>query len=186
MEDLGLQPQDTDGAVQHDQRNSRRDDEVRHIRSKELHQAGRDDHPLDPVVAADVDATLVQFKEGIVQRKQDAEQREREKARAEAAQVEATARAQREAEEVVVRTFGEGFSRLSNGDLTFRLSGDIPPAYRKLQGDFNEANSGCQRDFKVDSAEFGASAAAKEARTKSLSHERVSRQLRHCRARNRA
>jgi methyl-accepting chemotaxis protein len=84
-------------------------------------------------------ATLAQFKEGLVQRKRDAEQRERDKAEADAAQAAASARAQREAEELVVHTFGEGLSRLAHGDLTFRLTGEVPAAYRKLQGDFNDA-----------------------------------------------
>jgi methyl-accepting chemotaxis protein len=84
-------------------------------------------------------ATLARFKEGLIQRKRDAEQRERDKAEADAARAAAMVRAQKESEELVVHTFGEGLSRLATGDLTFRLTGEVPAAYRKLQNDFNDA-----------------------------------------------
>lgn len=94
-------------------------------------------------------ATLAKFKEGLVQRRLDAEAREQEKMRADAAQRESAVRAQREAEELVVQTFGEGLSRLSSGDLTFRITGEVPGAYRKLQTDFNAALTAMQEAMKT-------------------------------------
>ena len=55
---------------------------------------------------------------------------------------EANAQAQREAEHeraVVVESIGAGLAKLAAKDLTYRLSSDIPDAYRKLQSDFNAA-----------------------------------------------
>ena len=34
---------------------------------------------------------------------------------------------------------GEGLTRLASKDLTFRLSAEMPPAYRRLRDDFNTA-----------------------------------------------
>jgi hypothetical protein len=42
------------------------------------------------------------------------------------------------------------------------------------EGDLSETYSGCQKASRINPAEFGASAAAKEAQTRSLSHERDS------------
>ncbi len=52
-------------------------------------------------------------------------------------------RAQREAidheREIVADSVGSGLSRLAAKDLRYRMSSDIPEAYRKLQSDFNAA-----------------------------------------------
>ena len=52
-------------------------------------------------------------------------------------------RAQREAIEqeraIVANSIGTGLTKLAAKDLTFRMSSDIPAAYRKLQTDFNAA-----------------------------------------------
>jgi len=52
-------------------------------------------------------------------------------------------RAQREAIEqeraIVANSIGTGLTKLAAKDLTFRMSSDIPDAYRKLQTDFNAA-----------------------------------------------
>ena len=52
-------------------------------------------------------------------------------------------RAQREAianeRAIVADSVGSGLSRLAAKDLSFRMSSNIPEAYRKLQGDFNAA-----------------------------------------------
>src|SRR6202034_1647326 len=52
-------------------------------------------------------------------------------------------RAQREAIEqeraIVANSIGAGLTKLAAKDLTFRMSSDIPDAYRKLQTDFNAA-----------------------------------------------
>ncbi|HEV7691689.1 MAG TPA: methyl-accepting chemotaxis protein [Hyphomonadaceae bacterium] len=42
-------------------------------------------------------------------------------------------------ETLVNDSFGEGLSRLAQGDLTYRLGQDIPAAYAKLRADFNTA-----------------------------------------------
>ncbi len=51
--------------------------------------------------------------------------------------------AQREAIEheraIVAESIGAGLAKLAAKDLTFRMSSDIPEAYRKLQADFNAA-----------------------------------------------
>ena len=63
--------------------------------------------------------------------------------RAEAEQTRAAGEAERAAnareQSVVVSRVGEGLEALAGGDLTFRLNETFPPAYRKLQGDFNAA-----------------------------------------------
>ena len=58
---------------------------------------------------------------------------------AEKARVESERLAIERSERVVVSSFGEGLSRLDEGDLTYRLAHDLPAAYVKLQQDFNGA-----------------------------------------------
>ncbi|GAM96598.1 methyl-accepting chemotaxis protein I [alpha proteobacterium U9-1i] len=84
-------------------------------------------------------ATLELFRKSLLQRKDDERRREVERVAAEAAQKETEARAAREAEELVVRSFGEGMSKLAAGDLTYRVTHRLPDAYLKLQNDFNAA-----------------------------------------------
>ena len=57
----------------------------------------------------------------------------------------ATARSQA----LVVGSFGEGLERLAEGDLTYRMQGDLPPAYLKLQSDFNLAAAKLQNTLGV-------------------------------------
>lgn len=47
--------------------------------------------------------------------------------------------ARRAGEELVVSTFGTGLKALADGNLQYRLEGELPPAYRVLQADFNSA-----------------------------------------------
>ncbi|MET3664188.1 methyl-accepting chemotaxis protein [Caulobacter sp. 1776] len=61
---------------------------------------------------------------------------EAERAR-ESGEAERAANAREQA--AVVAQVGEGLEALAGGDLTFRLNEAFPPAYRKLQGDFNAA-----------------------------------------------
>ncbi|ANP45681.1 methyl-accepting chemotaxis protein [Candidatus Viadribacter manganicus] len=136
MVSTGLGRRFRDLGVAMDELNSGNDDAVIPYTS-DLHETGK------------VAATLAKFKEGLLQRKRDAEQRERDKTQADAARIEATQAAQREAEALVVDTFGEALARLSNGDLTFRLSGEVPGAYRKLQTDFNDAIGKLQEAMKT-------------------------------------
>ena len=53
---------------------------------------------------------------------------------------------QRSADEaaLVVAMIGQGLERLAAGDTMFRLNGTLPPAYQKLQTDFNAAASQLQ------------------------------------------
>jgi len=62
-------------------------------------------------------------------------QAERERARNEQAQREAIEHERA----VVANSVGAALSKLAAKDLTYRMSADIPEAYRKLQADFNEA-----------------------------------------------
>ena len=41
--------------------------------------------------------------------------------------------------ELVTKSIGAGLSRLSSGDLSFRMVDDVPAAYRELRADFNAA-----------------------------------------------
>ncbi len=45
---------------------------------------------------------------------------------------------------LVVGMIGQGLERLAAGDIMFRLNGALPPAYQKLQTDFNTAASQLQ------------------------------------------
>ena len=59
----------------------------------------------------------------------------------EAARIKAEAAkdADERAQKTAVDALGVGLARLADGDLTFRIREDLPPAYRKLQDDFNGA-----------------------------------------------
>jgi methyl-accepting chemotaxis protein len=71
----------------------------------------------------------------------------RQQAEARMAQVEAQLQAQAAAERAraaeeqagAFRSLGVGLSKLSDGDFTFRLSDEIPDAYRQIKDDFNTA-----------------------------------------------
>ncbi len=79
---------------------------------------------------------------------------------ARAAQEDAKAQAERErlageeaatarGQALVVGSFGEGLERLAEGDLTYRMQGELPPAYLKLQSDFNLAAAKLQNTLGV-------------------------------------
>ena len=63
--------------------------------------------------------------------------RERERERNEQSQRDAIVRERA----IVSDSIGSGLSKLAAKDLTYRMSSDIPEAYRKLQSDFNSAIS---------------------------------------------
>src|SRR5262249_49182735 len=44
-----------------------------------------------------------------------------------------------EAQNFVVERFGAALARLAQGDLTYRIEGEMPPAFAKLKDDFNRA-----------------------------------------------
>src|SRR5262245_46280672 len=55
-------------------------------------------------------------------------------------------KAQQERNEALVNeSFGDGLSRLAEGDLTCRIERDLPPAYVQLQRDFNAAMERLQK-----------------------------------------
>ena len=80
------------------------------------------------------------FKAGAVEKKRVDTEAEVLRASAEKAR-EANAQAQREAIEheriVVAQSIGAGLAKLAAKDLSYRMSSDIPEAYRKLESDFN-------------------------------------------------
>jgi methyl-accepting chemotaxis protein len=68
------------------------------------------------------------------------------KCRLEAEQVSAARRSEEErlaaiaeTEKLVVDTFGHSLERLANGELVYRMHAALPPAYAKLQADYNVA-----------------------------------------------
>jgi len=48
------------------------------------------------------------------------------------------------AERMVVGSFGQGMSALAAGDLTYRITSDVPEAYQQLRADFNGAVASMQ------------------------------------------
>jgi methyl-accepting chemotaxis protein len=82
------------------------------------------------------------FKAGFVEKKRVDAETVTLRASAETAR-EASAQAQLEAivreRAIVAESIGAGLAKLAAKDLTYRMSSDIPEAYRKLQSDFNAA-----------------------------------------------
>jgi len=75
---------------------------------------------------------------------QAARQREEDQRTAETARIASQAEAIAAAERLVVGSFGEGMSALANGDLTYRVTKDVPAAYVPLRDDFNGAVTAMQ------------------------------------------
>ena len=73
-----------------------------------------------------------------------ARQREEDQRAAEEQRKIAEAEAIAAAERMVVGSFGEGMSALAAGDLTYRITSDIPEAYEQLRADFNAAVASMQ------------------------------------------
>ncbi len=97
-------------------------------------------------------ATAVQvFKDnGVALRQADAETRRLETQAAEERRTADEARAALAAEQAfVVESVANGLARLSDGDLTFRLTEAFPGDYRKLQDDFNAVMVQLQDAMKV-------------------------------------
>jgi methyl-accepting chemotaxis protein len=84
-------------------------------------------------------STLARMKESLIQREADEKQREADRQSAGEAQRRAETEAQEKSETLVVGTFGAGLKALADGNLSFRLDGELPPAYRALRDDFNHA-----------------------------------------------
>ncbi len=81
------------------------------------------------------------------------EQRRRAEAERGANEAERAASAREQAG--VVAQVGEGLERLAQGDLTARLDHVFPPAYRKLQDDFNAAMQRLQETMSVITGAVG-------------------------------
>ncbi|MGB8601420.1 MAG: methyl-accepting chemotaxis protein [Rhizomicrobium sp.] len=83
--------------------------------------------------------TLAKMKQDIIEREEATKQRRADRLAAEAAQREAELEAQRRSEELVVSTFGDGLKALAEENLSFRLTAEVPAAYRALKDNFNTA-----------------------------------------------
>jgi methyl-accepting chemotaxis protein len=89
------------------------------------------------------------FKEAAIAKlKADAEVIEA-KTRAERERLAASQAAIAQQQELVVRSFGVGLSRLADGDLTYRVQDDLPEQYESLRGDFNGAMAKLQDTMQV-------------------------------------
>lgn len=73
-----------------------------------------------------------------------AREREEDQRAAEAQRKIAEAEAIAAAERMVVGSFGQGMSALAAGDLTYRITSDVPEAYVQLRADFNAAVASMQ------------------------------------------
>ena len=93
--------------------------------------------------------TLERFRAAAFEAKSMQDTIERERETRDAAQKQAESQARIEAEQLVVSTFGAGLSRLSEGDLTYRLNSDVPPAYEDLRQNFNAAMQHMQKTICV-------------------------------------
>uniref|UniRef100_UPI0025F41593 methyl-accepting chemotaxis protein n=1 Tax=uncultured Caulobacter sp. TaxID=158749 RepID=UPI0025F41593 len=86
-------------------------------------------------------SAVLTFKEAAIEKLRlegmSAEQRAEAERNRQAGEAERAANAKEQS--VVVGRVGEGLEALAGGDLTFRLTEAFPPAYRKLQADFNAA-----------------------------------------------
>ncbi|WP_309645542.1 methyl-accepting chemotaxis protein, partial [Phenylobacterium sp.] len=71
------------------------------------------------------------------------------KAQAETERLASEEAAKARGQALVVGSFGKGLERLAEGDLTYRMQGDLPPAYLKLQSDFNLAAAKLQNTLGV-------------------------------------
>ena len=79
------------------------------------------------------------FKSNLQETEQLRLQAEDERKRGETARRQAQEEAIRDERSIVTNSIGLGLAKLAAKDLTFRLSANIPEAYRKLEGDFNRA-----------------------------------------------
>jgi len=99
-------------------------------------------HATDRNEIGEMARAVVVFRDAAIEKGRLESEAERHRARAEEARVE-NERAQRDAIDheraIVASSVGSGLSRLAAKDLRFRMSPDIPEAYRKLQADFNAA-----------------------------------------------
>ncbi|AZS22501.1 MULTISPECIES: methyl-accepting chemotaxis protein [unclassified Caulobacter] len=84
-------------------------------------------------------SALVVFQDNARARRESEAQRERERAEAAEAMERTRAQTQADSEAAVNDAFGGALRRLAQGDLTSRVEGAVPAAFRPLQSDFNSA-----------------------------------------------
>ncbi|UPT63455.1 MAG: methyl-accepting chemotaxis protein [Hyphomonadaceae bacterium JAD_PAG50586_4] len=113
--------------------------------TSQMEHLAKGDNSINPPEAARGDEigamgrALLTFRQAALDRIEAERRHEESRIAAAAAQKEAEVRAQREAEDLVVGSFGQGLAKLADGDLTYRLNRQLPQAYLKLQDDFNDA-----------------------------------------------
>ena len=107
--------------------------------------AGRYEEPVKGTASTDEVGGIARSLEGFrhdlaeTARLRADQERARAAAEEERQRNDAIRRAAEEEQQFVVTSVGEGLSRLSDGDLTYRLDASFPQDYRKLQQDFNIA-----------------------------------------------
>jgi len=99
-------------------------------------------HAADRNEIGEMARAVTVFRDAAIEKARLEVEAERQRALAEETRAD-NERAQREAiareRAIVADSVGSGLSRLAAKDLSFRMSSDIPEAYRKLQADFNAA-----------------------------------------------
>ncbi|MDP3854692.1 methyl-accepting chemotaxis protein [Phenylobacterium sp.] len=93
--------------------------------------------------------SLEVFRTNAIEAERARSAQETAKAQAERERLESEEAATERGQALVVGSFGEGLERLAEGDLTYRMQGELPPAYLKLQSDFNVAAAKLQNTLGV-------------------------------------
>jgi methyl-accepting chemotaxis protein len=116
--------------------------------TRTMHELANGDLSVEPRHAADrneigeMARAVTVFRDAAIEKARLEAESERQRALAEDMRAN-NERAQHEAiaheRAIVADSVGSGLSRLAAKDLSFRMSSDIPEAYRKLQADFNAA-----------------------------------------------
>jgi methyl-accepting chemotaxis protein len=116
--------------------------------TRTMHELAAGDLTVEPAHAThrneigEMARAVLVFRDAAIEKSRLEAEADRQRARAEETRAD-NERAQREAiaheRSIVADSVGSGLSRLAAKDLRFRMSSDIPEAYRKLQADFNAA-----------------------------------------------
>jgi len=133
--------------------------------TKEMHALAAGDLTVEPAHAADrneigeMARAVVVFRDAAIEKARLEADAERQRGLADQTRAD-NERAQREAIDreraIVASSVGSGLSRLAAKDLRFRMSSDIPDAYRKLQADFNAAIAQLEAALSTVAARGGA------------------------------
>jgi len=116
--------------------------------TRTMHELATGDLTVEPAQAnqrneiGEMARAVLVFRDAAIEKARLETEAERQRTLAEDTRAD-NERAQREAiaheRKIVADSIGSGLSRLAAKDLSFRMSSDIPEAYRKLQADFNAA-----------------------------------------------